>query len=407
VFCDPWLVENRYWPHTPVVLRKCGTGRVSGQDLAKQNMQSIVQLFLALTANTSVLLVFDNADHYVNLESGRMTSSADILIRELLRSASKTRVVLTCRPSISYQDAAALSCHLTGISLDAARELFLAPGAECDEDEIVDAHAATDGHAFWLDLLALQVVKQSSLPLRDLLDGLRTKGGVLSEKTLGSIWETLDQKQELVLRSMAEAVRPETDGEIADHLHSEMNYRKVVKALNALRSMNLIVVKRRPTTPDVFELHPLVRQFIWRRFTKRERSSFIDEITKGYRRFISCHKAQLEEHPTFTVLQYWTHTAELDVTAGRIATAITTLLEAGEAFAASGYPREFGRTVRLLLNSFDWVADHSRYKGFDTLFSLHVENLCHLGERSEAERLLDRFELSVVEKDVLTSFIAT
>jgi tetratricopeptide (TPR) repeat protein len=392
--------SERFENQLASVVETLSAGRVSGQDLATQDMKSIVELFMTLTANTSVLLVFDNADHYINLESPRMTSSADTLVRELLSSRVKSRVLLTCRPSVDYEDPAALSCPLAGISLEATRELFLARGARCREDEILDAHAATDGHAFWLDLLALQVAKQSSLPLRDLLDSLRAEGGgLLPEKTLSSIWETLDARQKLVLRSMAEAVRPETEVEIADYLHSEMNYRKVVKALNALRAMNLVVVKRRPAMSDVFELHPIVRQFIWKLFTKRERTLFIDEITKVYRRFISSHKVQLEEHPNFTVLQYWTHTAELDLAAGRIGTAVTTLLEAGEAFAASGYPREFSRTARLLLNSFDWVSDHSKYKGFDLLFSLHVDNLSHLGEWSEAERLLDRFELSVAEKD--------
>jgi hypothetical protein len=179
-----------------------------------------------------VLLVFDNADHYVNLEDPRMTSSADILVRELLSSPVSSRVLLTCRPSVDYQHPTALSCPLAGISVGATRELFLARGAKFAEDEIIDAHATTDGHAFWLDLLALQVAKQSSLPLRDLLDGLRAERGLLPEKTLRSIWETLDSRQQLVLRSMAEAVRPETEVEIADQLHSEMNYRKVVKALS-------------------------------------------------------------------------------------------------------------------------------------------------------------------------------
>jgi len=198
---------------------------------------------------------------------------------------------------------------------------------------------------------------------------------------------------------MAEAVRPETDLEIADHLHSEMNYQKVLRALNALKSMNLVVVKRRPTTTDVFELHPLVRQFIRQRFSGSERSSFIEEIIKAYRRFISTHRFQLAEYPTFTTLQYWTHTAELDIAAGRIADAILTLLEAGDAFQASGYSREFCRTARLLLGSFDWISEHARYKGFDTLFHIQIHNLCHLGEWAEAEDLLDKFELTVVERD--------
>jgi tetratricopeptide (TPR) repeat protein len=391
--------SERFENQLASVVETLSAGRISGQDLSAQDIRSIIELFLSLTTNAPVLLIFDNTDHYVNLEAGRMTSSADMLIRELVSSESRSRIVLTCRPPIHYDDPAELSCHLEGISLDAARQLFAARGAVCTQDEIVRAHAATDGHAFWLDLLALQVAKQSSLSLTDLLERISTEGGSLPEKTLASIWGTLGDRERLVLRSMAEAVRPETDSEIADHLHSEMNYKRVLKALNALKSMNLVVIKRRPTTPDLFELHPLVRQFIRERHSKPERSSFIEEIIKAYHRFISTHRSQLTEYPTFTTLQYWTQTAELDIAAGRIPDAISTLLEAGDAFQTSGYPREFARTARLLLDSINWVSDHGRYKEFDALFQIHVQNLCHLGEWSEAERLLDKLQLTVVERD--------
>ncbi len=335
----------------------------------------------------------------MNLDAGRMTSSADVLIRKLLSSTNNSRVLLTCRPSVEYDRPAALSCRLQGISLEAARQMFSVRGAVCTEDEIVEAHVATDGHAFWLDLLALQVAKQSPPSLRNLLEKLRTEGGFLPEKTLASIWETLTERQKLVLRSMAEAVRPETESEIADHLRSELNYRKFLKSFNTLKSLNLVVVKRSPTTEDVFELHPLVRQSIRQRFTMPERTSFIEEIIKAYRRFISSHKFQLVERPPITTLQYWTHTAELDIAAGRIPEAILTLVEAGDAFAASGYSREFCRVARLLLGSIPWVSEHSKNKGFDDLFKMYVHNLDHLGEWGEAEILLEKFQLTVAERD--------
>jgi tetratricopeptide (TPR) repeat protein len=391
--------SERFENQLASVVETLSGGRISGPDLSKQDMITIVQLFMTWTADTSVLLIFDNADHYVNLETSRMTSSADILIRQLLASTTRSRVLMTCRPSINYRHESALSCHLEGISIEATRQLFAEHGALSTHAEIVDAHVATNGHAFWLDLLSIQVAKQSSLSLRDLLDKLRTEGGFLPEKTLTSIWETLSDRERLVLRLMAEAVRPETDSEIADHLRSGMNYQKVVRALNALKAMNLVVVKRRPAMTDVFELHPLVGQFIRQRFTKLERSSFIEEIIKAYRRFISSHKFQLDEYPTFTVLQYWTHTAELDIAAGRIADAISILVEAGDAFSASGYAREYCRTARLLLNSFNWVSDHGKFKAFDNLFSMHINNLSDLGEWTEAERLLEKFELTVVERN--------
>lgn len=391
--------SERFENQLASVVETLSAGRVSGEDLSKQDIKTIVQVFMSLTRNTPVLLIFDNADHYVNLEAGRMTSSADVLIGEMLATETASRVVLTCRPSINYRHANALSFHLEGISMDATHQLFAARGAVCDSIEIENAHAATNGHAFWLDLLSLQVAKQPSLRLRDLLENLRTVGGFLPEETLTSIWGTLTDRAKLVLRLMAEAVRPETDSEIADHLRSEMNYKNALKAINTLKSLNLVVVKRRPAADDFLELHPLVRQFIRKRFSQPERSTFIVEIIKAYRRFISTHRYQLGEDPTLTTLQYWSNTAELDVAAGRIADAILTLVDAGDAFVSSGYTREFCRASRLVLGSFPWISDHGKYKGFDPFFRTFVNSLCDLGEWGEVNALLDKFNLSVLERD--------
>jgi len=82
--------SERFENQLASVVETLSGGRVSGQDLSKQDIRTIVQLFITLTANTSVLLIFDNTDHYVNLESGRMTSSADILIREMLSAETRS-----------------------------------------------------------------------------------------------------------------------------------------------------------------------------------------------------------------------------------------------------------------------------------------------------------------------------
>jgi tetratricopeptide (TPR) repeat protein len=352
-----------------------------------------------LTENIDVLFVFDNADHYVNLDTLRMTASPDLLIQALVSSRSKSRIVLTCRPSVEYPHPAALSFHLEGLSLDATRQLFSERGATCNDSEIADAYLLTNGHAFWLDLLSIQVTKQTNVTLGKLVDRIRSEQGELPEKTLTSLWATLKDRERLVLRTLAETVRPETELEIAEYLQKQLTYQKVVKALSSLRAMNLVVVKRRPSAADVLELHPLVRQFIRQSFSRPERSTFIAEILKAFSRFIGRHRSELSERPSFTILQYWTQTAELDIAAGRPSEAFVILNEAAAAFGASAYSREFTRTVRLLLSSIDWVVDHSKYKAFDDVFSAQVEALGHLGEYQEVDKLLESYELTVAERD--------
>jgi|HubBroStandDraft_6_1064221.scaffolds.fasta_scaffold01368_6 tetratricopeptide (TPR) repeat protein len=391
--------SERFEIQLALVIESLSGGAVSARDISKQDIGSIARLLVNMTLNKTVLFVFDNADHYVNLEANKMTSGCEALIEAILESNSKSRVIFTCRPNVEYEYQSVLSCRLEGLSLEATRELFLARKANSPLTDIEDARSFTNGHAFWLDLLSIQVAKQSSLSLAVLLNQLRSEQGSLPEKTLNSIWNTLSEREKLVLRSMAETVRPESLSEIADYLAHIVKYHKVAKTMTALRSTNLVVVKPRPGASDLFELHPLVRQFIRQHFSRPERKTFIDQIVAVYNRFLINHKSQLNERPTITTLQYWTQTAELDIAAGRTADAIRVLQEVGSVFSESAYSREFSRVMRLLLNSFDWVSGHDKYKLFDAIFAIHIKTLSHLGEWDEVRQLLDKYELTVLDKD--------
>jgi tetratricopeptide (TPR) repeat protein len=382
------------------LIETLSAGKIRGEDLSKRSIQSIVDLLLQFTKDIAVLFVFDNADHYVDLETIQMGGSADVFIRELLVSDSKCRAIFTCRPSVNYANPLCLSCHLEGIDLAATQGLFEQRGAAAAAADIKEAHRVTEGHAFWLDLLAIQVAKRpSETPLDDLLDEIRTGRGPLPEKTLNSIWGTLKAREQLVLRGMAETVKPVSEAEIGEYLRHELGYGKVIKALKALRALNLVVIKRHPNAPEVLELHPLVRRFVQQNFRRDEQISFINGIIGVYKRLIGAHRAQLREQPTLSILQYWTQNVELDVAAEKTADAFLTLVEVAEAYMSSAYSREYCRTARLLLDSVNWVADHGKYKGFEAAFGFQVRILSYLGEHAEVDLLLDGYDKTFVNKD--------
>ena len=392
--------SERFENQLASVIEKLSRGRISGEDLAKQSAGSVVEILMNFIKDLSVLFVFDNVDHYVNLDTGRMTGSQDIFIEALLRSVSPSRAVFTCRPSVVYDHPLTLNCPLAGLDLKATFGLFSKRGASSQDHEIRDAHELTEGHAFWLDLLAIQVAKRApAINLNLLVRDIRSGGGLLPEKTLKSIWTTLKDREQTVLRAMAETVKPETELEISEYLHHEINFNKVIKALKALRALNLVVVKRRPDAPDVLELHPMVRQFIRNSFTPRERFSFINAIIIVYKRFIGVHKLQLSERPSLSFLQYWTQNAELDIAAGKFGDAFSMLAEVAEAFLSSAYPREFTRTARLLFSVVDWVGEREKFKTFETVFVCYVELLDNLGEYLEVDDLLDKYQRTVPDKD--------
>jgi len=392
--------SERFENQLSSVIERLTEGQMSGQDLAKQDSKAIVDLLMRLISGIKVMFVFDNCDHYVNLETRKLVGSADFLVEAMLRSTSESRVVFTCRPSISYDRPDVLNCRLEGLGIEACHSLFLKRGASATPDEMNDAHQWTQGHAFWLDLLAIQAAKRNTgRDLSMLLNELRSGSGPIPERTLSSIWTTLHDRERSVLRAMAETLKPETELEISNYVRGKLTYNKVSKALRALRSLNLVVIKPRANGPDFLELHPLVGQFIRQTFPQVERASYIDAIIAVYKRFINSHKAQLSERPTLSVLQYWTQNAELDIAAGRIEDAFLMLADVASVFQSSGYPREYVRVARLLLGSIDWVAEYSNLKQLDIVLATHLHNLAYLGEIQEADNLLDLYEKTVPDRD--------
>ena len=392
--------RERFENQLASVVETLTEGRISRDDLAQQSAKSIIEILMGLLTDRRVLFVFDNVDHHVNLEYAKMIGSTDAFIQALLRINSSCRAIFTCRPTIRYTHPKVLSFELKGLDFGSTRDLFKKRGASAQESEIEAAHRLTEGHAFWLDLIAIQVAKRSSeITLTSLLNEIRSGAGILPETTLNSIWETLRDREQTVLRGMAETVKPETEEEIGEYLSKELTFNKVHKALNALKGLNLIVVKRRSQTVELLELHPLVRHFIRNNFSPKERVSFIEAIILRYQRFIGNHKFQLTEQPPLSTLLYWTQNAELDIEAGRFEDAFPTLAEVSEAFMASAYSREFCRAARLLLAAAPWSKDFSKFKGFETVFRAHIKQLSYLGEHLEIDGLLDEYEKTVPEKD--------
>jgi tetratricopeptide (TPR) repeat protein len=390
---------ERFENQLTAVIERLSGGRVSGEDLAKQSSESIVEILLEFLKDQSVLFVFDNVDHYVGLEATKMIGAANIFIEAFLNADTRSRAVFTCRPEVIYDRPQVLNMHLEGISLDAAVELFSRRGASSTPAEIEEAHALTEGHAFWLDLLAIQVGRQHSpFDLPTLVSQIGS-GSELAERTLNSIWATLRDKEQTVLRAMAESVRPSTEGEIADYVTDEMNYHRTVRSLRNLRTLNLVVLKKRPHGPDLLELHPLVRQFVKRNFTETERIGFINRVIKVYQKFIGINRRQLEYRPSLIVLQNWTQSSELDVSARRFEDAFSALAEVSNAFIGSAYPREFTRVARLLFGSVDWVSDYPQFKDFDTVFKAYATLLSDLGQQAEVDALLEKYELTVPNRD--------
>lgn len=363
------------------------------------NDSDLVDIFIATSLSRNIVFVFDNVDHYIDLEKSVFIGILDTLVRRFNSSESKSRIIITCRPHVNYDLASAITLSIKGLSLEEAFELFeqRTGSNQTPKPDIEAAHDMTAGHAFWLDLLAVQVARVPGVTLRNLIEDVRRgRGG--APDVLSSIWKTLAERERVVLRVMAEAKRPETEEMIEKFISAELNYKNFKRAMKALIALNLIVVKPEKNAADLYDLHPLVRQFVKKEFERPERVGFIKTVINQYVIIIRGIESMLGVYLPLPLLERWSQKAELEIEAGLHADAFETLDSAIDALVGGGHSEEYVRVARKLLEAIDWTVAPSTIKNFDNVLSALVMCLDQLEENTDADEIISRYEQTMTSK---------
>jgi len=381
------------------VIVRFSAGAISPADLSEAGEIELAEVFLDLLSDAHAVVVFDNVDSYVDLENRVFTGLLDTLVQRISSSNSSSRIIVTCRPDVHYSSSSVITFSMKGISEEEAVELFerRAPSQSIPIEDIRAAHRITNGHAFWLDLLAVQVTKVPGTTLPKLIQDMR-RGREDVPDVLSSIWDKLAHREKTLLRFMAETARPETEKTIEGFAASQMNYKNFNRALKSLITLNLIVVKSEANAPDLYDLHPLVRQFVRTRFAPPEREDFIRVVIRQYDRIIGTIESMLGIHLPFAMLERWSQKAELQVSAGMYSEAFETLATIEDAFMGGGHVQEYVRVSRLLFESIDWETAPSDYAKFDRIVGVVVGALDQLGEFDSADSLLSQYESTIPQK---------
>lgn len=381
------------------IIVRFSEGRLSSDDLLDSDDQELIEVFIDQTADARAVLVLDNIDSYVDLENGVLIGLLDALVQGMGSADSTSRLILTCRPDVQYPSASIVTFSIKGLSDEEAIALFAKrnPTQNIPEDDIKEVRKSTNGHAFWLDLLAVQISKVPGTTLKKLVGDMR-RGKDNIPDVLSSIWDKLALREQTLLRLMAEAVRPETEKQIERFAASELGYAKFNRAFRAIRALNLIVVKPVANAPELFDLHPLVRQFVRNHFHASQRAGYIRVVLIQYQAIIGAIGAMLGIHMPFAMLERWSQKVELEVSAGLIDDAFNTLSNAENALIGGGHTQEYVRVARLIFESIEWETASTKYKLFDHTVGVTVAALDQLGEHASADAMLENYEATIPQK---------
>lgn len=381
------------------IIVRFANGTIDADDVADASDAELVDILIDHTKEANSVLVFDNVDSYVDLECGTFIDTINLLVEKFSSENTTSRIILTCRPDVQYSAASVITFSLKGLSENEAIELFRArsPDASIPEADIRDAHKVTKGHAFWLDLLAVQAAQVPGTTLRKMLDDMR-RGREEGPDVLSSIWDKLALREQKLLRFMAEAVRPETEETIQKFVASQVNYKNFKRALRSLIALNLIVVKPEDDAPDLYDLHPLVRQFVRTRFEQSERTDIIAVVIKQYKAIIGTFGVTLGANMPFALLERWSQKAELEISAGLYEDAFESLVEVEGALIGGGHLQEYVRVGRLLFESINWESAATKYQQFDRIVGVMAGALDQLDDRDSTDSLLVRYAATIPQK---------
>lgn len=374
-----------------------GPEQVTAGELAKLSIEDLTRLFARVTRDLRLLMVFDNVDHHVDLERRVLIGAPGRFLDTFLSLNSSAQVIFTCRPGVKVGGEDTISIGLDGLGLAETVDLFARRGAGLDRATVRRAHAATRGQALWLDVIAAQAAS-STAPLQlDRLEAASTAApDEIANLMLRPIWEKLEDRPKIVLQVLAETVKPTSVLELSDYLGSRLRYAKAMRAIEILKTRNLIVVRRQEAS-EAYELHPLVRDFVRRTHKVQERVTIIDLILAAQRAMFDMYRPHLSSKPTPEAVRTWLQTAELNLNADRIGPALDALNKVSAA-ASSEAPVDFVRVASLALARED-LNELTSLTSFEDVFTEYIRMLVTLGRNDAATSALDAYEATLEGKE--------
>jgi tetratricopeptide (TPR) repeat protein len=316
------------------------------------------------------------------------------LADQIVGASLKTQIIFTARPMLRMESANLISIGLRGLKLDAARELFenksQSPISDTDMETVF---SVTEGHPLWISLMASRCRHERITPKIVAAEIIAGKG-TLPERTILSMWNRLNDKQKIVLRTLAELERPLPLGEIAK-IDFELNYNQIAKSLKVLKSFALVDSKVVDANNEFIDLHPLIRQYVRSNFPRAERKRFISKIILVLDRRLSALRAIFKNSVPISVLEVWTHRVDLNINNDDIPSAIDATFEMHDPLLDSGMIEEYIRLTARIFEIADWMTIFSSSHKANVLWLQAVNAFAYMGRWEDADLYIQRYQDSI------------
>ena len=376
------------------LIERLTDGAVDASRIEAADTRAVVRILFQLLDDRKALLVFDNVDQYVDLETFELVKDLDVLVSEAQSRNHRALFLFTCRPDVRVDESRTMTVSLQGLDKSEILELVRAQDIRGPEALATDLQGITDGHPLWVNLILMQA-RRSAEGLRRELQAVRSGGSTLPDTTR-RIWHALNEQQRTILRTMAELDRPETNTNLTGFLPG-INFNRINRALKVLRAYHLIEHRPQVDAEPLLDLHPIIREFVRTNFPKKDREHYVGAILEFLDRQISRFKDVLPRSPTYEIMDHWIRKAELHVTFERFEDATSTIAQVGRSLSERGYSEALIRVSIKLFERVNWAEACSSFRDFDVVFQRALLAMVQAGHGAVA-RLLTQFEAAIPGK---------
>ncbi|RQS48086.1 NB-ARC domain-containing protein [Burkholderia sp. Bp8986] len=359
------------------------------------SIEQLVDAIVKTLEQHNGILVLDNVDQYIDLESGDALGPLKILIDTANDRTLSGKIIITARPVLALSSSPTVfSIALRGLSKETTKLLFEQKSErQPSAMELGDLHTLTEGHPLWISLIAARC-RQGLLSIGDILRDIESGRGDLPDRALSSNWRALNDKQKTVLRTLAELERPLPEEDVSQ-IDFDINYNQFTKALKALKALALVELKETDSGKPVLDLHPLIRQYVRKNFPRTEREKFIGKIIIVLDRQLTSFRKLFPNSLPTNALEVWTHKIDLSLNRGDVNAAIESLVEIEDPMIETGMGEELIRLSHRVFEMADWQHQCAASPKFSKLWSVAVKLMAELGMSDRAAALLERYESSI------------
>ena len=382
------------------LIERLTDGAVDASQIEVSDIRAIVGVLFHVLKTRKALLVFDNVDQYVDLDTGEPIRGLEVLISEAEVRKHQSCFLFTCRPDVTVDESRAIRIRLSGFTESETRDLIAARGLAKELPLARQLYQATDGHPLWISLIAMQAIQLKD-GLRGALDLIKQGEPSLPETTIRTIWRTLNRQQRDVLRTMAELDRPEPWNNLLSMLPG-VNVNRVDRALRFLKNVHLIELRTQTGRDPLVGLHPIIREFVRTSFPKKVREQYVGTILDYLDRMIGRFRSILSEDPSYDVLEHWIRKAEYQITFAHYDRATDTIAEISQPLTNRGYAEDMIRLTLRLLSECDWTEACTSYRQFDRVFRQCLTHMIRMGHETVLE-LLKKYKHAIPHRS--TQFI--